>query len=347
MAMHQKGLVETLDGIFGKYKGKKVTVLHSGGLDSNIIVAGLYFAGADVNAVSIRSKVLSSSTIEERTRKLFLDRLNAALPDRRNIYSETITFDGRLQGIHRNRFSQMSIWLNMLPLVSREDDDCVVLGYVMSDQGNTMIDNLKRSWRSQAPFLSWGKKLPSLEFPVTRFAKRELINYLQHKCKEKNVPDLIQHIHWFCELQLGSIMSRCGDRCESCKRAKNEKLFDWDIATNLPAIFSTRMELLDFLETNPQESDIRFSKRENCDVDVYLHNLEDKSDNLIHTIEAKHVLSYKGIDAIELPEGADPKEHHLYATLEQVPMIEWFPEMHLPNEETIKLEEVKDEVAAT
>lgn len=346
MAMHQKGLVETLDDIFGKFRGKQVTVLHSGGLDSNIIVAGLYFAGADVNAVSIRSKVLSSSTIEERTRKLFLERLNAAFPDRRNISSETVTFDGRLQGIHRNRFSQMSIWLNMLPLVSRETDDCVVIGYVMSDQGNTMIDNLKRSWRSQAPFLSWGKKLPSLEFPVTRFAKQELIHYLQHKCKEKNIPNVIQHIHWFCELQLGSIMSRCGDRCESCKRAKNEKLFDWDIASNLPAIFSTRMELLSFLETTPEESDIRFRKRENCDVDVYLYNREDKKERIIYTLKAERSVSYKSLDAVDLPEGAEAQYHHLYSSLEQVPMVEWFPEMHLPNEETVKLEEIKDDTKA-
>lgn len=340
MAVVQRGLFEELDNIFGQYRNKRVTVLHSGGLDSNIILAGLYFAGADVNAVAIRAKVLASATIEERTRQLFIKRLKESNKGKGTIATETVTFDGRLQGIHRNRFSQMSIWLNMLPIVSRENDDAVILGYVMSDQGNSMIDYLKKTWRTHAAYLKWNAKLPSLDFPVTRFAKSELIKYLQHKCKETGLDENIVHIHWFCELQMGSIMSRCGDRCESCKRAKNESLFDWDIATNIGRIFKSRLQLLEFLELNRDNEALRMKKREDGSVDTYIVVKDTNTERFVYNTPRREVNYYKDPETLSMPEKASPYDHFEHAQSNQFPDPEHFPEYYLKSDETIKAEAV-------
>lgn len=342
MAVVQRGLFEELDNIFGQYRNKRVTVLHSGGLDSNIILAGLYFAGADVNAVAIRAKVLASATIEERTRQLFIKRLKESNKGKGSITSETITFDGSLQGIHRNRFSQMAIWLNMLPLVSRENDDAVILGYVMSDQGNTMIDYLKKTWRTHAPFLKWGAKLPSLDFPVTRFAKPELIKYLQHKCKEVGVDENIVHIHWFCELQLGSIMNRCENRCESCKRAKNENLFDWDIATNVRRVFRTRLELMEFLELDRDNESLRMKKNKDGSVETYIVDKNTDKQRLVYTTRKLDACYYTHPEEISMPKKSSPYDHFEHAGTDWFPEPSFFPEYYLELDEDIKAREIME-----
>lgn len=338
----QRSLFGELDNIFGQYRNKRVTVLHSGGLDSNVILAGLYFAGAEVNAVSIRAKVLSSAVIEERTRKLFIERLKESNKGKGSITSETITFDGSLQGIHRNRFSQMAIWLNMLPMVSRVDDDAVILGYVMSDQGNAMIDCLKKTWRTHAAYLRWGAKLPSLDFPVTRFAKPELVKYLQHKCKELGVDENIVHIHWFCELQLGAVMDRCESRCESCKRAKNENLFNFDIATNVRKVFRTRLELMEFLELNRDNETLRLKKMKDGSVETYIVDKNTDKQRLVYTTRKRVVRYYTDPETIPVPKSSSPYEHFEYAGTGWFPEPSYFPEYYLELDEDIKAGEMAE-----
>lgn len=343
MAMYQKGLNEVLDDTFNKYKGKKVTVLHSGGLDSNVLIAGLYLAGADVNAVSIRASVLASSGIEERTRKLFINRLTAFTPGDHRIEAPTVNISGNIPGIHRNRFSQMAVWLNMMPLVSREDDDYVLLGYVMSDQGNSMMNELKKTWRTHKPYLGWNRKLPELEFPIAKFAKSELIKYFQYKSKQCNVDENLIHAHWFCELNQGNLLERCGTRCESCKRAKNENIFDWDIASNVNLLFPNKVELMDFLDYRPDEYRFRYVIREDKRMEVYLQNIEDKTRRIVYTLPKNKYSFYKHPEDIVLPGNTSPYDHDMFARTNQFPLPDHFEEYYIDSVETIKAKEVERE----
>ena len=340
MAIVQGGLFEALDNIFAKYKGKKVTVLHSGGLDSNVLIAGLYLAGANVNAVSIRASVLASSGIEERTRKLFINRLTAFTPGDHRIAAPTVNISGNIPGIHRNRFSQMAVWLNMMPLVSREDDDYVLLGYVMADQGNSMINELRKTWRTHKPYLTWNAKLPELEFPIAKFAKSELIKYFQYKSKKCNVDENLIHAHWFCELNQDNLLNRCGTRCESCKRAKNENIFDWDIATNVDLLFPNKMELMDFLEYRPDQHEFRYRIREDKSIDVYLRGIEDKVERLVYSLPKNKYSFYRNPDDITHPSDKSPYDHNLFARPNLFPHKDFFEEFYLDCEKTVECKEI-------
>ena len=320
MSVIQHSLFEELDKIFNKYRNKKVTVLHSGGLDSNVLVGALYLAGADVNAVAIRSYTLQSKT-EQYVADEFIRRLKETPAPSGSVNTKIITIDGEIGGIHRNRFSQMSIWLNMLPLVSRESDDSVCIGYVIQDQALSMVEHLKRSWKSQTPFLTWGGKLPSLDFPLMRFGKNEILAYFVWKCKQLGTDKNLPFVHWYCESNLEhEPLAVCG-KCCSCKRAVAEGMEESDISSNLQVLFETKVDFINFLNIDPGVVDLLWDE----DDDVYTLFEVTKGD-LPSKRVLYHINKHKHVYTDKLTDNVMSKQEHLSTPLGYIPSKEHYPE---------------------
>lgn len=242
-----------LDKHFAKYKGKRVTVLHSGGFDSNMLIMALACAGADVHASGIAADNLGASSthngIERGIRKLFIDRLVDRENSKLAIRRSTSTLQMGSNGVTRYRWQQMIMWIGLMPLISRSDDDVVCVGYIMGDEAISNLDKIKKVWDSQKWCYEYGNVETKLEFPLSRVHKAELEGYARYLIEQHDLDPTVLNLNWLCELNTGGWFNTCG-HCPSCRSAKvNRVAANRTITSNISNVFKTYGEIFDVVGT--------------------------------------------------------------------------------------------------
>jgi len=201
--------MQTLD-FFKKYRKKKVTMLWSGGLDSNTLLYGLMAVKADVRLLNIVGDCL----ISKRPEHLMMDHIEQVLDVKRT----TVKLSGPVTANSLYSRSQIVLWLSTLALNCRPDDDYVMAAYVMTDEAISFLPEIKEHWNSLAPFVTYGRKLPTYEAPLSKLLKREIEHINKDLLEGLDTIPRLNHVYWSCEADshIYNIPIRCG-KCHSCK----------------------------------------------------------------------------------------------------------------------------------
>lgn len=206
-----------------KYKGKSVTILWSGGLDSNMLLALAIKAECKIQLLSIESPSLPNLEAEQINRERVLDILRPNYNIEHKIFKI-----GHLSPVPC-LLAQMRVWASIMPIAYGKYTDHVMIGYVMSDQALSYLDDLQSYWQAGEVFHDYDcGNYPELSFPITKLHKHDIMAYL-HKCH----PELDYH-HVYCENPKirgeEKIIIACKE-CPSCKKME-------DLGTDNPAMYT-------------------------------------------------------------------------------------------------------------
>jgi len=200
-----------------KFKGKKVVIPWSGGLDSTGLLLAMADAGAEVTALSIQAENMPNPNHEKYSRHLIKTAIrDSDLYDK--IKFQTFKFpsiDGFLAWPNNFRWSQKQLWLYLSSLLTPMDTDYVAIGAV-SDDNIMMIPNLKKQWKSMGWNIKDKAKLPELIFPLTKTSKATVAEWIHGYTESNRMKPIIDYVS-FCEqtTKIGGVIYGCGT-CPSC-----------------------------------------------------------------------------------------------------------------------------------
>ncbi len=190
-----------------KYYRKPVTILWSGGLDSNCILLMAIEAECEIHVVTVDSEQLPNYRAERQNRTAILDKLRDEYP-RTHIRHEVILSQNMTGDFH---FNQMQMWLSAMILLSTYGD--LMIGYVCGDEAISYLPELQKAWKA----CSFNRKDPmDLHFPLTKVTKAEFTDYVAHTLPFMSI---------YCEqpIPTGDMYSKCGN-CPSCRRMTDDNV---------------------------------------------------------------------------------------------------------------------------
>lgn len=205
---------------FLKYKGKKVVVPWSGGLDSTTLLITLAHVGAEVCALSFSGGNLPNDKHESHARTNLRN-----IIQKRNcgeyIKFKDITLPtlgGMWPGAYKA--AQHSLWIKMLPLVI-PNADFVFLGYVVGDGCVSQEKEIQKEWNAGNFNIHHDYTMPTLVLPLRTFVKPDVCRLFTDVIEREHFDGLDDHIT-FCQstTKLGNHLYGCGD-CPSCDTAKS------------------------------------------------------------------------------------------------------------------------------
>lgn len=184
-----------------KYYRQPVTILWSGGLDSNCLLLMAIEADCDIRLIIVDSDQLPNRRAEERNRDMALNKLADKHPDAiiKTTYIQSPTMSGHF---HLN---QMQMWLSAAVLLPTHGT--LMIGYVCGDEAISFLSELQRAWN--AANFNRIDNFP-LTFPLAKVTKGEFMRY---------VGDTLKFMSIYCEhpQAVGDIWTRC-NKCPSCRR---------------------------------------------------------------------------------------------------------------------------------
>lgn len=209
MMKHMKQYWQSME----QYKDKSVSVMWSGGLDSNFLIYSLLKVGANVTAHSFSSTQLPAAPAEKAARKALAEMFETYRPNHfiSREYTPSIPLgSGSL-------FGQARFWTGVMGLVADIDEtDYVMLGYIMGDDAISYLDEIKAEWDAKAWNAS-NSDWPELVTPLVKITKSDIANELAD-CHIMS----LYYLNWCCErpeiVRDVDVYQECG-RCTSCKRA--------------------------------------------------------------------------------------------------------------------------------
>lgn len=186
-------------------ENKRVTVLHSGGLDSTAVLYALLKAEYDVRVVSIYCNGMLPLAHREslaREQQYVWLRKHGFKFD--NFEYELPHFP-----FQNEHFSQLEVWMHIAGIVTLSTHPTYIISTVMEDQTVSFMSEIKNTIEAG----NWNRKTPiSVEFPAYQTFKEELWRMLPNglcdlvtTCQSDKVP-------YFMSTSVG-----CGECC-NCKR---------------------------------------------------------------------------------------------------------------------------------
>lgn len=201
----------------------KYLVLWSGGLDSTALIFRLLKAGHNVTAVHAKIANNVGKAVCERKA---IDAIRAVIMEDYSFpqfyFDEgTVEVSASIGTTDHIGLIQPPIWLMSAFFLCRDKFDAVALGYVVADDANSYIDEHRRLWKALWGF-SNSVKMPRLEFPIMKEAKRPLYDEL---------PSSVRQSIWWCEHPnklnvMGDDVTAYGEcrECEPCRTAAYFKI---------------------------------------------------------------------------------------------------------------------------
>ncbi|QZI90337.1 hypothetical protein MYOV003v1_p0013 [Vibrio phage 207E48.1] len=194
-----------------KYRDSEVSILWSGGLDSNVLLLLAIEANCDIRLVTVSSQQLPNSEAEEWNRGVVYRELQRLYPDAQMRRTEVKSPD-MLGGYH---LAQLQMWV--IAMMSIKPTNTFLVGYVMGDEAVSFIPDIENLWGA----LAFNRKYDvKLAFPLVKAHKEEMQEYV----RERGLTYLnmyCENPHWSGLGQTGHPVA-CGV-CPSCLRATNLK----------------------------------------------------------------------------------------------------------------------------
>lgn len=216
--------ISNVDKLFSKYKGKTVTALWSGGLDSTFLVMMLIRAKVRYIELLVIDYTNRPSVMQERhARELLLPEIQSAA-GAHGVSVETVTLTGTMPA-NGFRYAQLAWWAHLAPLATASTVDYVLIGYVAGDRGPLYRKEIHALFKSSAALRALpDDKLPVLEFPLERVEKQEIAACLYNPQDPVNdkMGKLFAAMRAYthcCETSVSMVPhigSEC--RCPSCNR---------------------------------------------------------------------------------------------------------------------------------
>lgn len=216
--------ISNMDKLFSKYKGKTVTVLWSGGLDSTYLVMMLIRSKVKHIELLIIDYTNRPSVMQERlARDLLLPAIQSAAGEN-GVSVDTVTLTGTMPA-NGFRYAQLAWWVHIAPMATASSVDYVLIGYVAGDRGPLYRKEINALFKSSAALRADPDgKLPVLDFPLERVEKDEIAVCLYNPQDPTNdeMGKLFAAIRAYthcCETHV-AIVPHIGPacRCPSCNR---------------------------------------------------------------------------------------------------------------------------------
>jgi 7-cyano-7-deazaguanine synthase in queuosine biosynthesis len=195
-----------------------ILIPFSAGLDSTMLLHQAIqkkenFETCYIQINNNKNKTLIENQQRKKIIKAFNEKFKTYFNDNKGI--EIMVWKNKIVSL-----PQVPVWLCGLIYQVESNTSEVRIGYCMNDDAISYVSELKKAWRSYAPFCH--EKLPKLSFPLMKISKRE---------SKRALPDDIFQLTYFCEdpqlvkeVEEEYSWSDCGC-CGSCKRAIYDETF--------------------------------------------------------------------------------------------------------------------------
>ncbi|AUR97812.1 hypothetical protein NVP1244A_110 [Vibrio phage 1.244.A._10N.261.54.C3] len=192
-----------------KYQDSEVSILWSGGLDSNVLLLLAIEANCKIRLVTVASQQLPNSEAEEWNRDVVYREIQRMYPDADMRRVETKSPD-MLGGYH---LAQLQMWL--IAMMSIHPTDTILVGYVMGDEAVSFIPDIENLWTALLFNRQYDVKLA---FPLVKAHKEEMQVYVRERG--------LTYLNMYCERPNWSGSGKTGHPvacgvCPSCLRATN------------------------------------------------------------------------------------------------------------------------------
>lgn len=199
-----------------KFAGKKVTVLHSGGINSTCMILGLMKVGAArVNVVHINV----GTNVHDNC-----DMDNIAVNNITSYIGITPRV-GKLSGVDRDMRADATykhlVIAQIAPMFIEANDDYVLCGMASGNAGATAIKSIQRAFKSAACMETYQLvKMPKFEFPLLSLHSETTREAFQTLSTEFGFEDLHSLVsvcsNRYGELLINGIHIGCGN-CRECR----------------------------------------------------------------------------------------------------------------------------------
>jgi tRNA(Ile)-lysidine synthase TilS/MesJ len=188
----------------------KIGVAFSGGLDSTFVLMRALEEGHEVRPVYIDTEIGENMKILEKQQ---VERIYDRLHFRYSNLGHYTTFNLRLSVSHGFSLQEPPLWVYATMNHALEFGlEEVRIGYVLGDQANSYLDDIRKLWDALLGFVSEDHIKPRIVFPAVKWSKSDIIKWI----KERNY-DVWEMVTW-CEnpIEIDNKFKTCGE-CHSCK----------------------------------------------------------------------------------------------------------------------------------